>query len=75
MREYSKALKYYANCIEIKKIALPQNHPNLAISYSCIGQVYNNVGEYSTALEYSEISFEITKKPRLRIIRIRLLLF
>ena len=34
MGEYSKALEYYEKDIEIKKIALPKNHPNLAISYS-----------------------------------------
>ena len=34
MGEYSKALEYYEKSIEIKKIALPQNHPDLAASYS-----------------------------------------
>ena len=52
MGEYSKALEYYEKSIEIKKIALPQNHPNLANSN--IGQVYNNMGEYSKAFEKSK---------------------
>ena len=46
MGEYSKALEYYEKDIEITKIALPQNHPDLATSYSNIGQVYNDMGEY-----------------------------
>ena len=61
MGEYSKALKYYEKSIEIKKIALPKNHPNLTTSYCSIGQVYNNMGEYSKALEYYEKDLETTK--------------
>ncbi|CAF4303304.1 unnamed protein product, partial [Rotaria sordida] len=50
MGEYSKALSSYEQSLEICKVALPPNHPDLATSYNNIGLVYNNMGEYSKAL-------------------------
>jgi hypothetical protein len=41
MGEYSKALSSYERSLEIYKIALPPNHPDLATSYNNIGSVYN----------------------------------
>ncbi|CAF4403293.1 unnamed protein product, partial [Rotaria sordida] len=61
MGEYSKALSSYEQSLEIDKIALPPNHPELAISYNNIGLVYNNMGEYSKALSSYEQSLEIDK--------------
>ena len=45
MGEYSRALSYYEQSLEIRKLALPPNHPNLANSYNNIGMVYNNIDE------------------------------
>ena len=59
--EYSKALSYYERSLEIRKVALPPNHPHLATSYNNIGMVYMNMGEYSKALSYYERSLEIRK--------------
>ncbi|CAF1432424.1 unnamed protein product [Rotaria sordida] len=59
--EYSKALSSYERSVEINKIALPQNHPDLATSYNNIGNVYYNMGEYSQALTSYERSLEIRK--------------
>ncbi|CAF4386414.1 unnamed protein product, partial [Rotaria sordida] len=61
MGEYSKALSSYQRSLEIRKIALPPNHPDLAISYSNIASVYDNMGEYSKALSSYERSLEILK--------------
>ncbi|CAF4213494.1 unnamed protein product, partial [Rotaria sordida] len=61
MGEYSKALSSYERSLEILKIALPPNHPDLAASYNNIGNVYYNMGEYSKALSLYERSFEIRK--------------
>ncbi|CAF4253959.1 unnamed protein product, partial [Rotaria sordida] len=43
MGEYSKALSSYEQSLEIREIALPPNHPDLAISYNNIGLVYDNM--------------------------------
>ncbi|CAF4333822.1 unnamed protein product, partial [Rotaria sordida] len=61
MGEYSKALSSYERSLEIQKIALPPNHPDLASSYQGIGLVYDNMGEYSKALSSYERSLEIQK--------------
>ena len=61
MGEYSKALSYYERSLEICKVALPPNHPDLATSYNNIGFVYYNMGEYSKALSSYEQSLEIWK--------------
>ncbi|CAF4164947.1 unnamed protein product [Rotaria sordida] len=61
MGEYSKALSSYERSLEITKVALPPNHPELAASYNNIGLVYYNMGEYSKALSSYERSLEITE--------------
>ncbi|CAF3673503.1 unnamed protein product [Rotaria sordida] len=61
MGEYAKALSSYERSLEIQKVALPPNHPDLAASYNNIGLVYNNMGEYSKALSSYERSLEIQK--------------
>ncbi|CAF4614037.1 unnamed protein product [Rotaria sp. Silwood2] len=61
MGEYSKALSSYERSLEIRKIALPPNHPDLASSYNNIGVVYKEMGEYSKALSSYERSLEIRK--------------
>ncbi|CAF0958154.1 unnamed protein product [Rotaria sordida] len=61
MGEYSKALSSHERSLEIRKIALPPNHPDLATSYNSIGEVYSNMGEYSKALPLHERALEIRK--------------
>ena len=61
MGKYSKALSSYERSLEIRKVALPPNHRDLAISYNNIGLVYQNMGEYSKALSSYEQSLEIMK--------------
>ena len=61
MGEYPKALSSYEPSLEIRKVALPPNHPDLAQSYNNIGSVYLNMGEYSKALSSFERSLEIEK--------------
>ncbi|CAF1460008.1 unnamed protein product, partial [Rotaria sordida] len=61
MGEYAKALSFCEKSLEIQKIALRPNHPDLATSYNNIGTVYYNMGEYSKALSFYEQSLEIQK--------------
>ncbi|CAF1033033.1 unnamed protein product [Rotaria sordida] len=61
MGEYSKALSSFEQSLEIRKITLPPNHPDLASSYNGIGMVYDKIGEYSKALSSYERSLEIRK--------------
>ncbi|CAF1518456.1 unnamed protein product, partial [Rotaria sordida] len=61
MGEYPKALTSYERSLEIRKIALPPNHPDLAQSYNNIAVVYDKMGEYSKALSSYEQSLEIHK--------------
>ncbi|CAF3910877.1 unnamed protein product [Rotaria sordida] len=61
MGEYPKALSLYERSLEIRKIALSPDHPDLAHSYSGIGIVYRHMGEYSKALSSFERSLEIRK--------------
>ena len=61
MGEYSKALSYHKRSLEIRNVALPQNHPDLATSYNNVGGVHYNMGEYSKALSSYERSLEIKK--------------
>ena len=62
MDEYSKALSYYEQTLEIEQKTLPANHPDLAASYNNIGSVYYNMGEYSKALSYFERALDIWKR-------------
>ena len=61
MGEYSKALSSYERSLEMRKVAVPPNHPDFAQSYNNIGNVYYNMGEYSKALSSYERSLEIRK--------------
>ena len=61
MGEYTKALSYYEQSLEVMKVTLSPNHPDLATSYNNIGLVYDNMGEYLKALSYYERSLEIMK--------------
>ena len=61
MGEYSKALSSYERSLEVMKVALPPNHPDLAASYNNIGNLHADMGEYSKALLSFEQSLEIYK--------------
>ena len=61
MGEYSKALSSYERLLEIVKVALPPNHPDLATCYNNIGFVNDNMGEYSKALSSYKRSLAIRK--------------
>jgi tetratricopeptide (TPR) repeat protein len=60
--EYTEALSFYEQALEIKKKSLPANHPSLGDSYNNIGLVYSKMGEYSKALTFYEQALEIQKK-------------
>ncbi|CAF0891158.1 unnamed protein product [Didymodactylos carnosus] len=60
--EYSKALKYYEQTLEIHLKTMGTNHPSVATTYSNIGDVYQDQGEYSQALKYYQQTLEIELK-------------
>ncbi|CAF5026811.1 unnamed protein product, partial [Rotaria sp. Silwood1] len=62
MGDYSKALEFYDEALIIDEKALLPNHPDLAISYNNIGQVYNNMGDYLKALVFYEKAHKIKEK-------------
>ena len=63
MGEYSKALLSHEKALEIKQQSLPSNHPDLAMSYGHIGNVYSSMGDYSKAFPFCERAVNIAQKP------------
>ncbi len=57
--KYSEAIGFYEQALEIFQKTLPANHPDLAVSYSNIGEVYRNMSEFSKALAYCEKTLKI----------------
>ena len=55
-------LEYYKKALEILQKPLPPNHSSLVTSYSNIGAVYHNMGEYSKALSYFEHALDINQR-------------
>jgi tetratricopeptide (TPR) repeat protein len=49
---YQKTHSYYDKLLKIEQKLFLQIHPSLAISYSNIGYVYNDMQEYSKVLSY-----------------------
>ncbi|CAF5152438.1 unnamed protein product, partial [Rotaria magnacalcarata] len=62
MGEYSKALSSHERALEIRKIALPPNHPGLAASYNNIASLYDSMDEYSKALLFLERTLGYLRK-------------
>jgi tetratricopeptide (TPR) repeat protein len=62
MGNYPKALSYYEKALEIQKQSLPPNHPDLAMSYNNVGNVYLNMDDYPKALSSYKIPLEIQKQ-------------
>jgi len=56
---YEKSLEYHLKSLEIKKLSLPPNHPDIAISYNNIGNIYFKKGENDKSLDYYLKSLEI----------------
>jgi len=56
-----KAVEYYSNALEIRKLIRGENHPEIALSYIHIGNLYYNQGDYKNTLSYYLKSLEIYK--------------
>ena len=52
--KYAEAIKFYQISNEILQNILSPNDPFLAASYASIGSVYENMGDYRTAISYYE---------------------
>ncbi|CAF4229329.1 unnamed protein product, partial [Rotaria magnacalcarata] len=55
----TKALEFYSKSRKIYEKVLPPNHPNLAVSYWSIGEIYSTIGEYSKSLSFLEKALAI----------------
>ncbi|CAF1184274.1 unnamed protein product [Didymodactylos carnosus] len=62
MGDYSKALTYYEQALELELKRLGSNHPFVATTYNNIGGVYNEMRDYSKALTYYERALELKLK-------------
>ncbi|CAF1192313.1 unnamed protein product [Didymodactylos carnosus] len=62
MGDYSKALTYYEQTLELELKTLGPNHPSMATTYNNIGGIYNDMGDYSKALTYYEQTLELQLK-------------
>ena len=62
LAQYDKALEYYQKALEIRKQVLGESHPDIALSYYNIGNIYHSQGDYDLALEYYQQSLAIRKQ-------------
>ena len=62
MSKYSKSLSYHEKAFTIRQKSLSPNHPDVAISQSMFGSVYEKMGEYSKALSYYERALGILER-------------
>ncbi|CAF4776807.1 unnamed protein product, partial [Rotaria sp. Silwood2] len=59
MGDYSTALKFYEQAIDIQEKYLPPKHPDLASSYANFGSIHSSMGDKSKALEYYQKALDI----------------
>ncbi len=62
MDEYAKALLSFEKALQIRQQSLPPNHPDLAMSFSNIGNVYAEMEETAKELSYHEKAPEIQQQ-------------
>ncbi|CAF0983194.1 unnamed protein product [Rotaria sordida] len=56
------ALDYYRKVLAIRLCFLPEDHPDLGITYNNMGAVHSDIGEYELALEAFLHSLDIKRK-------------
>jgi tetratricopeptide (TPR) repeat protein len=59
MGHYSTALEFYEKALEIQKKSFPPNHPDLALTYNCIGLAHYSMQDNSAALSFFQKTLEI----------------
>ncbi|CAF1297888.1 unnamed protein product [Rotaria sordida] len=70
LESYKKALLIFTeaygedhpNALAVRQKYIPADHPQLDTSYNNIGSIYKCLGQYDQALEYLNLSLEISKK-------------
>ena len=60
--KYNQAIEFYQKSLAIDMELYGREHPNIAISYNNIGEVYHNKREYNKAIDYYQQSLIISKK-------------
>ncbi|MEE1092130.1 MAG: tetratricopeptide repeat protein, partial [Prevotella sp.] len=56
------ALEYHNKALGIREKVFGTEHPDVALSYNNIGEVYHSQGDFQKALEYHNKALEIYKK-------------
>ncbi|CAF3729503.1 unnamed protein product, partial [Rotaria sp. Silwood1] len=59
MHDYSAALSYYKEALEIYQENLPRNHPDLVVSYMNIGDICDQMGDLSKAHSFYKSACEM----------------
>ncbi|MCK4827623.1 tetratricopeptide repeat protein [bacterium] len=62
LNQYERALEYYKKSLAIRLRVFGEQHPDVAESYTGVGEVYSIKGEYEKALEYYKKGLAITLK-------------
>ncbi|CAF1531665.1 unnamed protein product [Adineta steineri] len=62
MDDYPKALSSHEEALEIRQQSLPPNHPDLAMSFGNVGNVYSRMGQHSKALSFCQRAVDIAQQ-------------
>ncbi|CAF1558035.1 unnamed protein product [Adineta ricciae] len=60
--QYTEALSFYDEALDIYRRLVPLNHKNFGSIYNNIAMTYNGMGEYDKAFSFHEKSIEIFEK-------------
>ncbi|CAF1397444.1 unnamed protein product [Rotaria sordida] len=59
MKDYPKALENFEKCLAIWRIALSDDHPNVAFAFSNVGDVHRLISNYENALAFHQKALSI----------------
>ena len=60
--EHQKALEYLLKALAIRERVRPEDHPDLALSYSNLSYTYGELGDHEKELEYDLKALEIRER-------------
>jgi tetratricopeptide (TPR) repeat protein len=62
MEDYSTAVTFYKEALDVEKRASHPNRYNLAMVYYSMSRVYDGLKQYDTAVEYAELAVQSAGK-------------
>ena len=60
--DHNESVRYFEKSLAINQTAMPEEHPNMASSYSNIACGYDSLGNYTKALEYYKKALQTSEK-------------